>query len=161
MNKRNVSPLRNKETFLGTLLLLASIIFLYGVMNFPGTSATYRGVSPSFFPNLLGAALAVLSIFLIVEGFRTAPARILDLQSTRGNLIRTIAVLGSLILFVALFRLLGFVLMAFIFTAGLQLILGEKRIVRALLVSFTVSAVLYIVLVVLLRVSFPLGIFFS
>ena len=161
MNKRNVSPLRNKETFLGTILLLASSVFLLGVMRFPTTSARYRAIAPSFFPNLLGTALAVLSVFLIVEGIRTAPARILDLQSTRGNLIRTAAVLGSLVVFVALFRLLGFVLMAFIFTAGLQLILGEKRIIRALLISLAVSTVLYIVLVVLLRVSFPLGIFFS
>jgi hypothetical protein len=137
------------------------VLFLIGVYKFPHVSVKYRASNPSFFPNLLGTVLAVLSVLLAIEGVRSKPAPLIDLQASKGNVIRAGALLGSLVLFVVFFRILGFAIMAFLFTAGLQLILGEKRVIRLLLVAFAVSAVLYLVFVVLLRVSFPVGIFFS
>jgi len=161
MNIRDASPLRNKETFLGALLLVFSGLFLLGVAAFPDTASRYRSISPSFFPNLLGTALAVLSLFLVVEGIRKKPSPIFNLQTSKRNMIRAGLLLGGLIVFMVLFRILGFALMAFVFAAVSQVILGERRILKMLIVAFAVTAVLYILFVVLLRVPFPAGILFK
>lgn len=159
MPMKKFNPLRNKDTFLGIVLLIASVIYLIGVQRFPPVNVEFRASSPSFLPNLLGVALAVLSIFLTIEGYRSAPAPILNIQASKKNIIRAAVLLAALVLFILFFDILGFAVSAFILTAGLQLLLGEKNIIRTLIVALIVSAVLYVIFVVLLRVSFPVGIF--
>jgi hypothetical protein len=66
-----------------------------------------------------------------------------------------------LVAYIALFRLLGFALMSGLFVLGLQLLLGAKNVVKATLLAVAVTAALYIVFVVLLRVPLPHGILFG
>ncbi len=160
MNVREVSPLRNKATFLGTVLLVASVVFLIGVSRFPDTAARYRSIAPSFFPNLLGTALAVLSVLLFIEGVRSAPAPVFDIQGEKGNGMKAGLLVVVLIVFVSLFRILGFGIVSFLLTATLQLLLGERRALRVTGVSLLVAGSLHLVFVVLLRVPLPVGLLF-
>lgn len=158
MNIKEVSPWRNRETLLGSVLLTGSILFLVGVARFPETAARYRAIAPSFFPNLLGVALALLSGSLLFQGVRAPATAIMEIETTRENAIRAVSLLAILIVFVVSFRFVGFAPGSFFFVTALQLLLGEKRILRTLLVALAVTATLYIVFVILLRVPLPRGI---
>jgi len=161
MTIRNVTPLRNKETLLASVLLIFGVVFFVAVARFPDTAMRYRAISPSFFPNLLAGAMVVLSVFLGVEGWRGAPARIFDIKAEPRDVVRAVLLVGILIAFLFLLKVLGFAITAFIFTGSVQLLLGEKRILRVALFSLTVTALLYIVFVTLLRVPLPYGAIFS
>jgi len=161
MKIRDVSPLRNRETLLGVILIVFAGVFLMGVSNFPDTAARYRSIAPSFFPNLLGVALAILGGLLLLEGIRSKPAIILEIEASHGNVLRAAGLLALLVAYIALFRLLGFALMSGLFVLGLQLLLGAKNVVKAAILAVAVTAALYIVFVTLLRVPLPHGILFG
>jgi len=158
MNIKEISPWRNKETLLGSVLLVTAVVYLIAVARFPDTAVRYRAIAPSFFPNLLGIALVILSGSLLVQGIRTPATVILEIETTHANGWRTIALLALLIIFVRSFRFIGFAPGSFILVTALQLLLGERRILRTLLIAFAITGTLYLIFVVLLHVPLPRGV---
>lgn len=158
MTIKEFSPWRNKETLLGSVLLIAAFVYLVAVARFPDTAARYRSIAPSFLPNLLGIALAILSGFLLVQGIRAPKAAILEIETTKANGIRTLALLVLFIVFVRSFRFIGFAPGSFLFVTALQFLLGERRIVRIVLLAVAITGTLYLIFVVLLHVPLPRGV---
>jgi putative tricarboxylic transport membrane protein len=158
MTIKEFSPWRNKETLLGSAMLIAAVVYLVAVARFPDTAARYRAIAPSFLPNLLGIVLVILSGLLIVQGIRAPKAAILEIETSKANGIRTVALLGLFILFVRSFRFVGFAPSSFLFVTALQFLLGERRIIRVLLLAVAITGVLYLIFVVLLRVPLPRGV---
>ncbi len=156
MNARNVSPLRNKATFLGSLLFLGSLAYLYKVAQFPGTDAV-RSIGPAFFPNVIGGAFAFLSVLLILEGRRSEPSPLFGGLVPRVNVVRAVALVASLIVVSLFLEFLGFVIVSFVFTLGIQVVLGERSVIRAVLVALIATAVLYGLFIMLLRIPLPRG----
>lgn len=158
MRIKEFSPWRNKETLLGSVLLVVAIVYLVAVARFPDTAARYRAIAPSFLPNILGSALALLSGALVFRGLRSPMSVILEIETSKANGIRTIALLALFILFVRSFRFIGFVPGSFLFVSALQALLGERRALRIVLIAAAITGVLYLIFVVLLHVPLPRGV---
>ncbi|MGM0432929.1 MAG: tripartite tricarboxylate transporter TctB family protein [Spirochaetota bacterium] len=155
MDMKAHSPIRNKETLLGTILLILSIAVLIAIANFKDTAEGYRAIAPSFFPNLISIVMVVLSLALISEGWRKPPSLIFAPVTDKTNVLRAFALLGLIIGLVLVWEYIGFILSSLLFVLLVQVLLGEKRKVRIILVAVAVTAALYIVFVLLLRVPLP------
>ncbi|MDX9958581.1 MAG: tripartite tricarboxylate transporter TctB family protein [Clostridia bacterium] len=157
MDIRNFSPLRNKATLAGTLLLGVTLPYLFAVSRFPDTSQRFRSLGPEVFPNILGWISVLLAVLLIMEGGKSKPAPIFPGTAKQHNVLRAIALVGILVLVTLSLDFLGFVIVSFLFTAVVQFLLGEKRAIRLLVISVLTTAVLYALFILLLRIPLPRG----
>lgn len=160
MNMKTHSPLRNQETLLGATLLVLAILVFVGVVNFKNTAENYRALPPSFFPNILVGVMVVLSLALLVRGWRNAPSPIFKQSVKRSNVLRVVGLMALLVVFIVLLQYVGFAISSFLFVLSLQLVLGERRPVRLFALAISVTLVMYVVFVLLLRVPLPRGLLF-
>lgn len=156
MDLKSATPLRNKATFLGTLLLIGALLYLYRVSQFPSTQAM-RSIGPAFFPNIVGGAFAFLSVLLILEGRRSAPAPVFEGKAQRTNVYRAVVMVALLVVVSFSLEFLGFVIVSFLFTLVTQLLLGERNALKAALIALAVTVVLYGLFITLLRIPLPRG----
>ena len=150
--------LKNKAFFSGCCLLIFSACLYYLIARFPDTAAEYRTISPSFFPYVLATILAVLSVFLMIEGWREPVGPILSIRFDNKDTYRTGALLLILVVFSALLTIIGFIIDAFLFMFLIQLVLGERRFIVLTIVSLVVSLGMYTVFATLFKVPLPMGI---
>ena len=150
--------LKNKAFFSGCCLLVFSACLYYLVARFPDTAAEYRTISPSFFPYVLSTILAVLSVFLMIEGWRAPVGPILSIRFDNKDTYRTGALLLILVVFSSLLTTLGFIIDAFLFMFLIQLVLGERRFIVLAIVSLVVSLGMYFIFAGLFKVPLPMGI---
>ena len=120
--------MRNKSTFLGICMLSFSMLLFYLISQFPDTADEYRTISPTFFPYMLSAILAGLSVLLIMEGFRSDPKPVFSIQFRDSAAYRTGMLLIILIVFASVLTTLGFALASLLFMLSVQLLLGERKL---------------------------------
>jgi hypothetical protein len=111
---------------------------------------------PRAFPMLLGALLLAGGGGLAVSAAAQAPGKPIDWPDARGWKLWLIA-LGSLVLFVALARPLGFLVCSFVFVAGFIRYFGRYRLPVALAWAMGVAVFIYVVFVRLLDLTLPMG----
>ena len=160
MNMKAHSPWRNQESLLGAILMLLAILVFIGVVNFKDTAEDYRALPPSFFPNILVGVMVVLSLALLVRGWRNAPSPIFKQSVRPSNVLRVFGLMVLLVVFIVLLQYVGFAISSFLFLLALQLVLAERRPVRLLVFAIGVTLVMYVVFVLLLRVPLPRGLLF-
>lgn len=147
--------LRNKAFFTGWCLLLISLILFLLIADFEEPSSEYRVISPSFFPYVLTTILAGLSLLLLGEGWRKPPGSILSIEFRNPDTYRTLALLFILITFSIFLTSLGFVIDAFLFMVAVQILLGERQVIRVLAMALAVSCGLYFVFAKLFYIPLP------
>jgi putative tricarboxylic transport membrane protein len=120
-------------------------------------SPPFVPLTPAFFPRLLAAVLAGLSLPLLVRGL-AAPAG--AAAPARGPLAPTLLVFVPLGAYIWLAPRLGFFVTTFLFVLAEGLLLGERRaaaVVRAVAVAALTTAACYVVFTRYLQVLFPEG----
>jgi len=118
-----------------------------GLPNTPG---------PAFFPSVIAAALAVLSVALLVRGARAAavePATPPPAVAARGWLA-----LGAFVVYLIALPTLGFLIASVPFFAVLTWVYGERRIVVVALTSIAAPAALLLVFRWGFQIFLPRGI---
>lgn len=148
---------RNRETLGGMLFLLLGVYLIWEISTFAVATEKIRSLGPEFFPNVLAWSLTLLSVTLVVQGLRLPPAPILREGLGTGACLGPAAVLFGVLSFIWLITPLGFALWAFLFLAALQAALGERNLMHNFLFSLSITAVLYLMFAVALRIPLPRG----
>lgn len=152
---RQIFFLRNKAFFTGWCLLLISFILYLLIANFEEPASEYRVISPSFFPFVLTTILAGLSLLLLREGWQKPSGAILSIDFKNPDTYRTLALLFILIIFSIFLTSLGFVIDAFLFMVAVQILLGERQVIRVLAMALAVSFGLYFMFAKLFYIPLP------
>jgi len=105
-------------------------------------------------PFVLGIALLLLSLLVILLPGNKPKEAIWE----RSVLKRNLLVLAGLLVYMLLFKSLGFYLTTFLLLVYLMKLSGEKGLKRSVAVSFVTVVLIYIVFYRLLVIPFPSGI---
>jgi putative tricarboxylic transport membrane protein len=109
---------------------------------------------PGFMPFALGIALLLLSLLVVLVPGKKPKEAVWDWIALKRNLF----ILAGLLIYMLLFKPLGFYLATFLLLVFLMKLSGEKRFKRSLAISFITIVLIYIVFYRLLVIPFPQGI---
>lgn len=140
---------------------VALVIVLFGVGYLLAAlqireSTTYSAVGPRFFPNVLGSGIVLSGVWLFLApgapGGEDAPQH-------QPLVWRNIGLMGGIvILYIFLFKPLGYILSTgLVMIAGSLLLSEERRPLRDLLVSIGLAVTVYFVFTRLLNINLPEG----
>ncbi len=124
-----------KEVLSGIVFLLLCVAVYHSsgsIRVFAPNSGSY--INAQFFPKLISAALGIVSVFQIVSGIRSVHAAAPSEEGvssggmSRGGMLRIVATLVLLALYVALMKDVGFLIMTalYIFVQALILTPGDR-----------------------------------
>jgi len=134
---------------IGLFIALYSIKYGLGSLSSPG---------PGFLPCLSGTAIAGLSlIVLIKQRFSEKREKIRDLWES-ANWPAMVMVMGALILYTALLRLLGFLLDTFVLIAFLLRIMEPMNWKKVVAWAGGISLCAYLIFEIWLNAQLPAGI---
>jgi putative tricarboxylic transport membrane protein len=109
-------------------------------------------VGPAVFPTLLGGFLILLSLMVIATAMKTKQTAAKEGAKGYGRLALLIL---AMLVYIALFEPLGYVISTFVFLVFLFQLVERKNLVRSILISAGFSAFVYIGYVVLLQGNLP------
>lgn len=147
--------IKNKSSFLGVCMLLFSLLLFFLIARFPDTASEYRTIAPTFFPYMLSAILAGLSVLLIVEGRRSSPGPIFSIEFNSRAAYRTGLLLLAVIIFALTLTLLGFTLASMLFMLAAQLLLGQRKMTPLVLYTLAIPWGMYFVFAGLFKIPLP------
>ena len=125
-------------------------------------------VQPASFPQIMCIGMGVFTVILLVQSLislkrmdpddpNTQPAASINILKNRG-VQAGLLVIVLCILYVALFKTLGYVLASAIIAAIIMWLIGKRDIKQILLVSVLVPLLMWLVFYKLLTVNIPMGV---
>ena len=139
--------------------ILTGLIVLFGIFvlilskDFP-EGFRGSGLGPGFFPIVIVVIMLVLAGLNLLEAFRMKDKSIsFSLSTIRLPLF----LISSVVVYTALFSVLGFILDSLIFLFASMTFLKVKWL-KALIVAVAVTLVLYLIFRTILRIPLPRGI---
>lgn len=122
--------MRLNDTLLGVLILALGLAIVVGARELPDMPG--QEVGPDLFPTIIGAGFILCGAVIALRGrreWRTQP--LVSLESWRGEPRKIVAVIwliGGMVIYIAAFDWVGFILLSMIYTGGLMLILGVRPV---------------------------------
>ncbi|MDF2821061.1 MAG: hypothetical protein K0R15_1502 [Clostridiales bacterium] len=134
------------------IFIIIGIYVLIEVSTFPNLGGE-QVTGPEFFPKILAIVLIVLSLILFIS-------TILDKENRETGLFNALATktyitMFSLLAYVLLMGILGFIIPTIVFLIGMIRLCGMKSIPRIAIVSILATFVIYGVFQLLLAVPLP------
>lgn len=117
------------------------------------------GPGPEFMPNVLAISLLALSVLLFVSTLRKAAVGSEDLMPDRQAIFRIVAIIVSLLLYVALLDKVGYLILTFAYSLFMLVALGKYRWHTNALIAVAITGFFYWTFVMVLGVPAPEGIF--
>ncbi|MGN0991046.1 MAG: tripartite tricarboxylate transporter TctB family protein [Candidatus Ventricola sp.] len=125
-------------------------------------------VQPASFPQIMCIGMGVFTVILLVQSLislkkmnpddpNTQPAASINVLKNRG-VQAGLLVIVLCILYVALFKTLGYVLASAIIAAVIMWLIGKRDVKQILLVSVLVPLLMWLVFYKLLTVNIPMGV---
>ena len=150
--------MRRADQITGVIVLIFSLAVIEGARRMP-PSGTF-GPGAGFLPFWLGAALAILSIVLLVNASRE-PAQASDRSPfpKGGAVLAILEAVGGLAAFILLLETLGFLLSIALLTAFLLRVVEREPWLTSVIVAVANAAGLYVIFQMLLGVSLPKNFF--
>jgi putative tricarboxylic transport membrane protein len=138
-------------------LLIALALFV-GWESLRLTYYSPLGPGPGFFAFWLSVCLAAASLGMAVEAWRSAPQALpADFLPGRAGLLKIAAIVGALIVTMAVFEPLGFRLTMLALVGFLLVVLGQRSLVVTPIVALLASFGVYELFVHALGVPLPIG----
>ena len=155
-----------KDILVAGFILAVSFCFFLLTLQIEGV-AGYESMGPAFWPRFTLIGMMILAVVIMLRALiasrenqaaeaETDPS--IETSDSRKNLRPVFISAGILVCSIVAIPYLGFVLSAFLTTAGLIYYLGEKRIWVALLVSFGLVTSIYLLFGKLMYVPMPRGV---
>ncbi len=157
----------NKKDLAASICFLVIAVVLYTYAStFPVKAGVSLVLSPGFYPRLLSVVLALLSVLLMFETVKKKPeqedcppVQKKALLKTKGGKLFLLT-LGMLIIYPFCLEYLGFAVAAFVFIFVMISALSEdfkKNIVVILIISLSITVIMYLVFKIFLHIPFPQG----
>lgn len=159
--------LKREDVFIGVVLSIVSVVFFINTYTFPVTPVQSAG--PAFWPRVLTVILFCLSLVLIIGGVikRKRQKQNANKDYTPKPILKPMIAIAISMLFVALFKKLGFVITTFSYYLAMSLVIKQKieyknikSWLSMLLQSSAIVGLIYFVFKVFLNVDLPSGIVF-
>lgn len=140
-----------------TLVLALSVVVFYKAVGI-GLEGGFGPENPGFFPILVGSGLLVFGILFMLRA-TVWPDRELarevaeESQTIEGRKVVLVAV--CLLVYAALFNVLGYLLSTLLFFPAVARVIGSRRLVRDVVIGTILSVVLYLGFTIFLGVQLP------
>lgn len=148
--------MKKADIIAGILGLFVAFYVIMESGKFPEDNVLLMG--PSFFPRILAVLMLIMSIALIVialMGKSAKNAEKLDIRDP--GIQRSIIALVATVIYLLLFKRLGFIIGSIIYLMFLMYLLKLRNYVKMVLVSVGVSLAVYYIFRVALSITLPLG----
>lgn len=163
-HRLNIKKMLKTGDFLcGITFFLLGLLLLYLASDIPYRPDTAIALRGNFFPSLLAVLLMVLSGKLLIStalSFKKG-LKVPEKAMKKESVIRVIRMIAGVFLFYLLLPVLGFPISIFLLVVWTQKTLGEEKTIYAIMISIIMTLALYIIFYILLKVQFPMGIFFN
>lgn len=148
------------------LLLIAEIWAMMQTFSFKVVkNAT---VQPASFPQWMCAGMIFFTVVLLIQSLfklktvkaddpLAEPAESINIFKNRG-VLAALFVIVLCILFVALFKTLGYVLVSAIVSAIIMWLIGKRNVLQIVLVSILVPLLMWLIFYKMLTVNIPMGV---
>jgi putative tricarboxylic transport membrane protein len=120
---------------------------------------TSLGPGPGFFPFWISSIIGVLGAIMFIQATRSTEPMPADFFASKVGYLRMLAITVGLVAVVVLTETVGFRLMMLVFLLFMFFALGRVNPVTAVVVAAATSFGLYYMIVQLLRIPLPIGMF--
>ncbi|MHB0895918.1 MAG: tripartite tricarboxylate transporter TctB family protein [Spirochaetales bacterium] len=139
------------DVLAGAIFLVIGAFFVIASRGI--TSSSYgSNVGPAVFPTLLGIILMGLSAIVIYGAITFKGA---EKPKSGRDYKRLAALIAAIIVYIALFEPLGYVISTFLFLTFVFQLMERKKLGKSLLIAAVFSGVVYLLYVVLLQGNLP------
>ncbi len=149
--------IKNKEILGGIIFFSLSLYLFYETSNFSSTTERYRSLGPAVFPYVLAICLGLLSIVLFIQGVRSPKAELFSFSMKTKASVQVLSLIAMLFVFLIWVEKIGFIIWSLSFMFLGQIILGERRLVTAMVLSIAVVGIIYLIFGFLLNVPLSSG----
>ncbi|MBE0532364.1 MAG: tripartite tricarboxylate transporter TctB family protein [Rhodospirillales bacterium] len=122
--------MRLNDTILGVLILALGLAIVVGAQLLPAMPG--QDVGPGLFPTMIGAGFIACGAFMAFRArkeWRTLPLRgVADWRGDPRKIVAVIWLVGGLMVYIAAFDWIGFIVLSMIYTGGLMIILGVRAL---------------------------------
>ena len=150
-----------------SVILLAFEIWAY-VQTLGFKVVKKAAVQPATFPQVMCVGMMIFTVILLIQSVisltrmnpddpNTQPAASINVFKNKG-VQAGLFVIVLCILYVALFKVLGYVLASAIIAAIIMWLIGKRNVVQILLVSVLVPLLMWLVFYKMLTVNIPMGV---
>jgi putative tricarboxylic transport membrane protein len=145
-----------------TAILLVFMIggIFYATKDYP--KVIEGALGPGEWPRFLAILMAIFTLLLLIGTFIQKPNGVKKkdpIQFDSGGVKRVFVIIGTLLLFVFMLQILGFLISSFIFIVLVMLVMGERRVKWLLGTSFGITFGIWVVFELLLKLMLPRPIF--
>lgn len=146
----------NKYLIFLYVMLAVSVGYLITAIGL-GDPFAENGLTPSFFPILVGAAAILFSSILIVEQLRAAPEREIGANSSNNPGGYThVWVTVAIFIYITLFRTAGYFLSSWLFVLALILLFSSlEKLLQKAVISAVIVGLAYLMFQQLFGVRLP------
>lgn len=147
------------EIIINAIMVIISTVYLIGSFNFAFGSVYLPKLG--FMPRIIGVLAVLISGFILIESIRKYRLGNQDtsFKVLTGSYKKLVVIIGAIILFVTLFRPLGYAVSSFIFLMLMMTLTKVGKNWKKILLSVLLSVVPYLMFKILLQVNLPQGIF--
>lgn len=120
--------MRLNDVILGALVLVLGLAVVVGSQMLPAMPG--QDVGPSLFPTIIGAGFIVCGGYIALRGrdeWRVQPPVSLDIwRGDRRKVVAVVWLVGGMVVYIAAFDWVGFILLSMVYVGGLMLVLGVR-----------------------------------
>lgn len=144
------------DTVVGVVLIaLAALVFIH-TAGYPQAQMAVAGMGPAFYPRLLAGGFLVFGLLLVIRAVREPATKATSFDAR--VLVMVGLVFALIVSYVAALHYLGFPLATLFFAVAFMRMLGLTSGLKVVLLSVLVTAILFTVFVVLLKMPLPSGV---
>ena len=159
--------LKNKNIVAGLIFLIISLIYFFQTFSLQVIQSL--SINPGFLPRIYGIVLFILSIALIIGGYKETDKTVKEndleeavIDSGTGKLMRRDTILTILVLglAIAMMRPFGFIISGIFYLISSFIVLSkteEREIVKFVIISVATVVAIYLVFVEGLDLLLPSG----
>ncbi len=147
----------NHDTYVGIVFLLFCAFAWWQISKLPLGVGYKNSIGPEFFPGVITATIAVLSVALIARSLWRSAHNAGEAPSlaARSTLIRIALFIALLVIYILTYEPLGFLLSSAIVLPAGMLLLGEKRPTQILLFPALIIGLGYLGFTKIMMVPLP------
>lgn len=126
--------MRLNDAILGALIVAVGLAILFGAAELPGMPG--QDVGPALFPSIIGCGFLACGAVIGNRGIRRWSAEpaisVADWFGGHRKIVAGVWLVGGMVVYIATFDTIGFIVLSVVYTGGLMLILGVRLHAAAL-----------------------------
>ncbi len=148
----------NRDLLTAIVCLAISVTYMICARTYPNLNPDYLAISASFFPTLVAAIMILCSISMLIKALiKPKSYEPLTAEQKRGYLRGLLTILVCL-LYVMLFKPLGYIPSSMLAVFALMIIFGNRRWPVIIVITVLFPILLYVAFRYGLRIRLPVGI---